>query len=271
MTREGEERAGTRGEGGQLPCMTGTAIGIVELARHPPGGIAPLLQVVQHDPACVVALLTAAGRDPRARCASPRRAIERLGLVNALEVCLDFRLVDHRATDGVDYIRHWRHTLLTAAYVRAIAQRLRRTDQELLVTAALLRNLDPLLGGNRDDAGDGIRWLARQGISAHLCDLIQASHQPADALGEQDAAPACLLLGACMAEVWLRANWAETLWQARALAQRLFGAIPDLCEWLFGVLGPQADDLERLLKIRLPHRHQVEYLYRSARALRTQG
>lgn len=274
MTREGEELRALSREGKvQLPCMTTTAVGILALARQPPEDNHALLRVVQHDPALVTALLAAAGRDHRARCATVRSAVERLGLSNALRVCLDFQLVDPQCAAGIDYIRHWRHTLLTAAYARAIAQRLRRPDQELLRTAALLRNLGTLLvdrdGHGMDGAGCA-GWLARQGISHRLCKLIRTSHQPATSLAQTDYAAACVLLAATMAEVWLRANWEETLWQTRTLAQQLFGEIPDLCEWLYGVLGPQADDLEVLLGIRLPHRRQVDSLYREARVLKAE-
>ena len=254
----------------QLPCMTSTAIGILTLARQAPEDSHALLRVVQHDPALVTALLAAAGRD-RIRCATVHSAVERLGILNALRVCLDFRLLDPQCTANIDYIHHWRHTLLTAAYARAIAQRLRRPDQELLRTAALLRNLGTLLldedGYGLDGAGCA-DWLARQGISQRLCALIRTSHQPATHLAQTDSAAACVLLAATMADVWLRANWEETLWQTRTLAQQLFGAIPDLCEWLYGVLGPQANDLEVLLDIRLPHRRQMLSLYQEARALK---
>lgn len=246
-----------------LPSMPMTAVRILELAQRRVCGITELWQVVYQDPASVLALLRAA-RLRRMRCAREGlyAAIERLGMPKALHVCLEFRLPESRASTTVDYIRYWRRALLTAAYARAIATRLRSRETEHIHVAALLRNVGDLLGG------DSAEWLAGQGLAANLCHWIRRSHEQALDVGAGHDAAACLALAAGMAEVWLRADWETGMAQTQALAQRLFGTIPDLCSWVFGVLGPQANDLEALALIRLPSRRDSEELYRRAAALR---
>ncbi|MBI5461754.1 MAG: HDOD domain-containing protein [Gammaproteobacteria bacterium] len=245
-----------------MPSIPTTAVCIVELAQRGGCGGAELWQVVHRDPASVLALLQTARRCRRMRgaCESLQAAIERLGVSRALHVCLEFRLPDVRMP--VDYIRYWRRALLTAAYARAIAGRLRSHDLERIHVAAILRNVGDLHGGDSAD------WLAGQGIAANVCAWVRSSHGPALEAGAGHDAAACLALAAGMAEVWLRPDWETGLTQTQALAQRLFGAIPDLCSWVFGVLGPQASDLEALARIRLPSRRDSEDLYRRAAALR---
>ncbi|MBI5039869.1 MAG: HDOD domain-containing protein [Gammaproteobacteria bacterium] len=247
-----------------LPSVPTAAMRIVELAQHRECGIAELWQAVHRDPASVLALLQTARRCRRARGAheSLHAAIERLGVSRALRVCLEFRLPDAQEPVGVDYIRYWRRALLTAAYARAIAGRLRSRDLERIHVAAILRNVGDLHGGDSAD------WLDGQGVAANLCAWVRSSHGPALESGAGHDAAACLALAAGMAEVWLRPDWETSLAQTQALAQRLFGSIPDLCSWVFGVLGPQASDLEALAQIRLPSRRDREDLYRRAAALR---
>lgn len=247
-----------------LPSMPMTAARIVELAQRRMCGVTELWQAVHHDPASVLALLQTARRCRRIRSASEglHAVIERVGVSHALRVCLEFRLPDAQAPVGVDYIRYWRRALLTAAYARAIAGRLRSRDIENIHVAAILRNVGDLHGG------DSAEWLAGQGVAAKLCTWVRSSHGPALETGAGHDAAACLALAAGMAEVWLRPDWETGLAQTQALAQRLFGAIPDLCVWVFGVLGPQASDLEALARIRLPSRRDSETLYRRATALR---
>lgn len=246
-----------------LPSTPMTAARILELAQRRACGITELWQVVHQDPASVLALLRAARRR-RMRCACEGlyAAIERLGVPNALRVCLEFRLPESQTSTTVDYIRYWRRALLTAAYARAIAARLRSRDTEHIHVAAILRNVGDLFGGSSAE------WLAGQGLAANLCHWIRCSHEQALEAGAGHDAAACLALAAGMAEVWLRPDWETGLAQTHALAQRLFGTVPDLCSWVFGVLGPQASDLEALALIRLPSRRDSEELYRRAAALR---
>jgi hypothetical protein len=219
----------------------------------------------------VLALLAAARREPmRPRsmpirrspdCRSLRAAIERLGVTAALRICLEFRLLDRRAAGAMDCIRHWRAALLTTAYARAIAQRLRRHDAEEIQTAAALCHVGDLSAHAPDRAGRAqlADWLTTQGVSEPLCVLVRASR---DAQAQDGAA--CIALASRMAEVWLQPDWEVNLAHTQALAARLFGAVPDLCSWVFGVLGPQAHDLEMLAQIRWLSRRRIATL--SARA-----
>ena len=265
------------GQSPPLACMAVTAEQVLALAERPTTARSDLWRAVQGDPAMVVALLAAAGRRASASgpCDSLQAAIERLGARDALQVCLAFRLLETAPAKGIDIVRHWRYALLTAAYARAIARRLRRADGELIHTAAVLCDLTPLLPAS--DAGlvgqDSARWLAERGVSEPICALVQASATPDPCSAGEGVPSACLRLAARMAEVWLRADWEAALVQSRALAGRLFGALPDFsasdfCVWVFGVLGPQAADLQGLLQIRLPAPGQAAALYRRARRCR---
>jgi hypothetical protein len=246
-----------------LPSMPITATRILDLAQHRACGIAELWQVVNRDPASVLALLRAARRRRMpGRCEGVYAAIERLGVSRALRVCLDFRLPESYVPPRIDYIRYWRRALLTAAYARAIAKRMRSQEIERIQVAAILHNVGEVLGADSTD------WLAGQGLTARLCAWVRYSQRDMSAVSAHQDAVACLALAAGMADVWLRSDWEAGLAQTQALAQRLFGAIPDLCSWVFGVLGPQASDMEALAQIRLPtHRDNAE-LYRRAAALR---
>ena len=262
------------GASSPLPCMTVTAEQVLALAERPTAAQCDLLQAVQGDPAMVVALLAAAGRRASdcGPCDSLRAAIERLGMRAALRVCLEFRLLETSPAEGIAIVWHWRAALLTAAYARAIARRLRRADGELIQTAAVLCDLRPLMPAS-DAAQDSVQWLAARGVPKPICALLQArAARDAGSAGE-GVASACLRLAARMAEVWLRADWEAALTQSRILAHRLFGARPhfsahEFCVWVFGVLGPQAADLECLLQIRPPVPGQAGALYRRARRCR---
>lgn len=246
----------------RLPTMPIAASRVIDLARRGNATAADLQHAVQADPASVLAVLAAA-RDGRQRrdCPSLRAAIERLGYAAAVRVCLEFRLADRTAAGGIDCVRHWRCAMLTTAYAGAIAQRLRRHDSESIRTAAALRCAAALRGHamRRDES---VEWLAGRGVNGALRRLVQDSHAawPGDA-------SACVALAACMAEVWLQPDWERNFTHTRALAVRLFGAVPDLCSWVFGVLGPQAHDLEMLLHIRWPSRRRIAALTGQARAL----
>lgn len=260
-----------------LPCMAVTAEQVLALAERPTAACRDLWQAVQGDPAMVVALLAAAGRRASecGPCDSLRAAIERLGMRAALLVCLEFRVLEFAPATGVDMVRHWRAALLTAAYARAIARRLRRADGELIHTAAVLCNLKPLMPPSNAawTQHDCTQWLMARGVPKPVCALVRAS-APHDADSAGESVPsACLRLAARMAEVWLRADWEAALAQSRTLAGRLFGALPDFsahefCVWVFGVLGPQAADLEGLLQIRPPAPGEAGALYRRARRCR---
>lgn len=273
MIRKNPNQQARRSGAQRLPSTPITALRVLELAERPGIGAADLHQAVQADPATVLALLTAArhGGTPlrssasiqtRSRlsgdCLSLRAAIEWLGLAAALRLCLQFRLLDRRSAGAVDCIRHWRCALLTTAYARAIAQRLRRHDVEQIQTAAALCHAGDLSGGEPERAHLA-DWLAAQGVCEPLCALVHASR---DAHAQDGAA--CIALAARMAEVWLQPDWETRLAQTQMLADRLFGTVPELCSWVFGVLGPQAGDLETLLQIRWLSRRRIARL--SARA-----
>ena len=277
------------GQSPPLPCTAITAEQVLALAECPTTARNDLWRAVQGDPAMVVALLVAAGRraSDSGPCDSLQAAIERLGIRDALQVCLEFRLLETAPSKEVDIVRHWRYLLLTAAYARAIARRLRRADGELIHTAAVLCDLTPLIPASDSGSNSGsnsgsdfglvrpgcAQWLAERGVSEPICALVQASvTRDAGSAGE-GVPSACLRLAARMAEVWVRADWEAALVQSRALASRLFGALPgfsanDFCVWVFGVLGPQAADLQGLLQIRLPAPGQAAALYRRARRCR---
>ena len=280
MSRK-KHRCSEPGMSVRLPCMSVTAVRVLTLAEQPTTAARELWRVVHADPAMAVALLSAASRrssTARDPCDSVRVAIERLGVRDALQVCLDFRLPERRATNGVDLVQHWRYALLTSAYARAIARRLRRADCDLIQTAATLRNLACLMpeAGAAMDCGACDRWLGKQRISSRIRALVRTSAGSDACLPTECVPTACLRLAARMAEVWLRPDWETTLTQTRRLAQRLFGALPDLCAadlctWVFGVFGPQARDLEALLQIRVPAPRQTAELYRRAHLMRHSG
>lgn len=231
----------------RLPSMPIAIERMLVLAERGGGDAAELCAAVQGDPALVLALLRAA-RDGRPACI--RAAIEYLGPPVAVRVCLGFRCADRSVARGFDCIRHWRRSLLTAAYARALAQCLRRHDAGRIQTAATLCHVAGLPGAvSRRRAL--AEWLALQGVCETLCALVDASRDV------QDEGAACVALAECMAEVWLEPGWEMNLAQARLLAGRLFGAVPDLCSWVFGVLGPQADELDMLLRMRWPSRRQA--------------
>lgn len=246
----------------RLPSMPSAAAGVLELAACGDPAALDLYRIVRIDPASVLAVLVAAARGKRRpRCASLRVAIERLGVAAALRVCLEFRLADRRTVAELDCTGQWRRAVLSTAYARAIAQRLRRHDADQIETAAALRCAPALRSGVRREEEPGA-WLAHQGVDAALCALVQASRarEPADAA-------ACIALAERMSEVWLHPDWERNLARTRALAVQLFGTVPDLCGWVFGVLGPQARDLEMLLQIRRLSGRRSAALTAQARAL----
>jgi hypothetical protein len=221
---------------------------VLALAARGSGDAEELSAAVRDDPALVLALLCAA----RGGCpSSVIEAIQQLGVAAAVCICLRFRCADRRTAQGFDGMRHWRRGQLTVAYARAIAQCLRHRDAEQIQTAAALCHVAGLPGAVscRRKLPE---WLALQGVGDPLCALIAASRD--EGCG---SAAACVALAECMAEVWLDPGWEMNLAQARLRAGRLFGAVPDLCSWVFGVLGPQADELETLLRMRWPSRRQT--------------
>lgn len=233
----------------RLPSMPIAIERVLALAERKRGSdTAELCAAVQGDPALMLALLRAA-RNSSPQCVP--EAIEHLGLPDALRVCLGFSCADRSVARRWDCIRHWRRSLLAAAYARAIAQCLRVRDAEQIQTAAVLCHVAGLPGtvSRRQELAE---WLARQGVCTALCALVAASRD-----AQCEGAAACIALAECMAEVWLEPGWEMNLAQARLLAARLFGAVPDLCSWVFGVLGPQADELDMLLRMRWPSRRQA--------------
>lgn len=258
-----EVRAGRAAAPPRLPTMPSVACRVLALAECAAPTATDLHGAVAADPASVLAILGAAARvRSRPDCTSLRAAIERLGVARALRASLGFRLADRRTAAGMDCVRHWRCAVLTTAYARAIVRQLRRDDAAQIATAAALGCAEPLRPAG-DAAADTADWLARHGVGDMLCGLVRASRSAAPA----DAAAACIALAARMADVWLQPDWERNLAHTRALAGRLFGAVPDLCSWVFGVLGPQAHDLEMLLQIRWPSRRGNAALSTRAQAL----
>lgn len=246
----------------RLPATARAMVRVITLCEMTDISPSQLAMAVQGDPGCVVSLLAASGYPRRYDRTdySVRSSIERLGVGRALHTCLTSDILQRDMVGNGDCIRHWRCALLTAAYARAVATRLRRTDVEIIQTAAVLRNVRELLTACRcvpynDTGAHGIDWLHTLGISSAICDLI---HRSLTTTG--DEAADCLTLGSRMAEVWLSRDWERSLTETRAIAQDLFGAIPDLCAWVFGISGPQARDLEDLLKLRFPSRKQADAL-----------
>lgn len=245
----------------RLPSMPIAIQRLLALAERRNGDATELCAAVSTDPALVLALLRAA-RDGQPH--ATRIAIDQLGFMAALRVCLEFRVVDRRAVRGFDGLRHWRRGVLAAAYARALAQCLRRSDVDLIQTAAVLCHVSGLPGGapRRETLAD---WLAAQGVCGQLCALVAASRD-----AQSGHAAACVALAECMAEVWLEPGWEAHLALARTLAGHLFGPVPDLCSWVFGVLGPQAGDLEMLLQMRWPDRRRnADWRARAQRLLRS--
>ncbi len=255
----------------RLPSAAITAQRLLDLAERPAVGAVDLMQVVQGDPGSVLGLLQGAGRDrpALARCTSVQAAIERLGIAKAMYICLGFRLLDRRAAGGVDYIRFWRHALLRSAYAGAIAYRLRRADCSEIKTAATLCNLGDLrMHKNMNGmCGADISFDA-YAVSSVIIELVNASCNRGGILTDIDAAVGCVVLAESMANVWLCADWKVARAHTQQLAQRLFGEIPNLCAWVFGVLGPQAIELESLLHIQYPRRRKIIELYELAKNLR---
>lgn len=276
----------------RLPSASITAQRVLEIARREIAcrevasrasasasiNASDIAHAVQGDPAAVIALLQAAGKDCSAhdRCTSVQSAIERLGVTRALCVCLGFRLLGRSSAGAVDHIRHWQHAVLRSAYAGAIARRLRRADWAGIQTAAVLRNLGDMMVG-QDATGmpassssrEGkAGWLEARAVSRVIADLVTTSQSGCAPLADIDEAASCIILAESMADVWLCADWETTTAQTQALAQHMFGAIPDLCVWVFGVLGPQAVELESLLRINYPSRRKMIELYKSAHSLR---
>lgn len=272
----------------RLPSAAITAQRILEIARREiarrevagrvPVSGADVAHIVLGDPAAVIALLQAAGKDCSVhdRCTSLQAAVERLGVIEALNVCLGFRLLKRSAAGAIDHIRHWQHAVLRSAYAGAIARRLRRADWACIQTAAVLRNLGDMINGGgvtvlstaRSSDREMADWLEARAVSSVIADLVTTSHNRCAPMGDIDEAASCIILAESMADVWLCADWEATTAQTQALAQHMFGAIPDLCVWVFGVLGPQAVELESLLRIDYPSRRKMIELYKTARSLR---
>jgi hypothetical protein len=261
----------------RLPSTSITALRLLELANRSSVSVADVEQAVGGDPATVVALLQASGRNCAVaeRCTSVRAAIERLGVPRALCVCLGFRLlVRRRPISDIDYIRYWQHAVLRSAYAGAIARYLRRTDLDCITTAAVLRNIAVLIDRNVDSSMShsvetSAGWLEARNVSSVICDLVAAGHGGHACLSDIDEATGCIVLAENMADVWLCSDWQTTITSTQALAQHMFGAIPDLCAWVFGILGPQAVELESLLQIRHLGRCKIIELYKSACRLRS--
>lgn len=231
----------------RLPSMPLTIQRVLALAARGGGNAGEVAAAVRDDPALVLALLSAA----RGCCpSSVTEAIQQLDVAAAMHVCLGFRCAERRTAQGFDGLRHWRRGGLAVAYARAIAHCLQHRDADQIQTAAALCHVAGLPGAvlHRRKLPE---WLALQGVCDPLCALIAASRD--EGCG---SAAACVALAECMAEVWLDPGWEMNLAQARLLAGRLFGAVPDLCSWVFGVLGPQAGELETLLRMRWPSRRQ---------------
>ena len=261
----------------RLPSASITALRLLELASRSSVSVADVEQAVGGDPATVVALLQAAGMNCAVaeRCTSVRAAIERLGVPRALCVCLSFRLlVARRPVSDIDYIRYWQHAVLRSAYAGAIARHLRRTDWACIKTAAVLRNIGMLIDQNADSAtSHGVEtsagWLEARNVSSVICGLVAAGHGEHVCLSDIDEATGCIVLAESMADVWLCSDWQATISSTQALAQHMFGAIPDLCAWVFGILGPQAVELESLLQIRHLGQCKIIELYKTACRLRS--
>lgn len=246
-----------------LPSVPTTVVRILNLAQQNSCRATDIWDVVHRDPASVLALLLAAQRQhPQAASKGLLAAIESLGVNRALSVSLSFRLPDPPILPMLDYIRYWRRAMLTAAYARVIARRIRSPFVEQIHATAILHNVGEVCGS------EGVEWLAGQGLAEPMCQWLRRSHAKRAAVASSEDAVACLALAAGMAEVWLCTDWKSGLAHIQALAQSLFGAVPDLCSWAFGVLGPQADDLESLARIHLPGRRECAQLYGRAELLR---
>ncbi len=213
-----------------FPSPPAIAQQIIALAADPDIDLVRVAATIAKDPVLTAKVLKVANSplySKRRRSDNLRQALVVLGLNAATTLALRFSLVGTYKNvkgAGVDYLRFWRKTILSASAARAFAEQQRVASAEDVFLAALLQDLAILavdrvmpdfyaalpktcshtelrayehsrLGMDHAELGGWL--LAQWRLPEGLCDCVRRSHAPRAGDGRTPAgiAAACVALG----------------------------------------------------------------------------
>ncbi|HMW42747.1 MAG TPA: GGDEF domain-containing protein [Plasticicumulans sp.] len=286
-----------------LPTLPAVAMRIIELGDDPDAGIGEIADVVCRDPALTAKLLKIANSPlyaQRRKVENLRQAMMLLGLNAAMTLALSFSLVGGfgASAGGLDHLRYWRRSLLTALASRTIGLQagLGQHREELFLAGLLqdigilvldaaapqdyARGLDACPGHlalaqaeqavfGADHAEVGSWMLDRWGMPEYLVLATRFSHAlTAGALvdsGENARFFACTTLAGWLAEVWLNPPDEAGTARIGMLAQDLLGLDAAAVTALVDEIGAQIPETSALFEIELPDAAQVTAVLDHAR------
>ena len=143
----------------RLPILSESRRDFLELAENAAAGDAALAAAIAADPALAAAALRFANHYGRARAATPRAALARLGRDRAVAIARELAsyTISGRADAWIDEVSRFRtHGLAVAGVARRLARELGHRDPEAVATPALFHDIGKLViartGCGRSDA-----------------------------------------------------------------------------------------------------------------------
>jgi len=287
-----------------FPSPSRVACEVITLARDPNIQIARVAESVSRDPAMTAKILRIANSAfyaQRRPSSNIRQALVIIGLNAALTLALSFSLVSSlRAckTNGIDYRRYWRRTLLAAAAARAFGEVARTGHEEEIFLCGLLQDVAILaidrsvpkfydqlppeaphatlieyerqqLG--KDHAALGEMMLKTWNLPQRLCDTVALSHSPNASGADQELAKLarCVAIGSDLADAVLAKDRPVALASVAKRAQVALGIRDEQFTEAVGRVLKLVPEAEELYETSIIGQEDAETLMAQARELLT--
>jgi diguanylate cyclase (GGDEF)-like protein len=264
-----------------FPSPPAVAQQIIELASNPDIDVVKVASAIAKDPGLTAKILRVANSplySKRRKSENLRQALVVLGLNAATTLALSFSLVGTYKgvkSNGIDYTRYWRRTILCASAARAFGVYKQLNTVEDIFLAALLQDIAVIaidrvepdfyadLPQNAthakliahelerlgmDHAALGSWLLKHWKLADWLCDTVAASHAPTDINSDPSAimAARCVALGSECVELLLASvNSTDPTSLSAHAADWLGMGSQELCETMTQIVA-EIPEIERL-------------------------
>ncbi|MDE2348747.1 MAG: GGDEF domain-containing protein [Gammaproteobacteria bacterium] len=285
-----------------FPSPPAIAQQIIALAADPDIDLVRVATTISKDPGLTAKVLRVANSplySKRRKSDNLRQALVVLGLNAATTLALSFSLVGTYRNikgAGVDYLRFWRKTILSASAARAFAEQQRVAAAEDIFLAALLQDL-AILAVDRvmpdfyqglpkdcahtdlcayeksrlgiDHAGLGSWLLGQWRLPETLCHSVEWSHAPSacEAGTRAGIAAACVALGGECVEMLLATQAPTDIGELAQHAEQWLGLDAESLAATMSTIVAEIPEIERLFDTALLPAETAAVMLEQAREL----
>jgi HD-like signal output (HDOD) protein len=277
-----------------LPTIPAVALDVLRLARDPRNSIERMAEAMERDPALTIKTLRFANSayyGAAKPMVSLPQAIIRIGIRGAKMLALSFSLADTlaRGQQDFNFPAFWQRSLTTAAVARRLAAySLRSMSEEIFVTALLsdmgclilnrrfpkeykmlqykyavtsasLVELEQKLLGT-DHARIGCKLAELWRLPAPIGPAIGAHHDPSPLRPEDSAFNVAMvvMVASDLAEILIRGATEQRVNHLAEIFHTQFSFNTEHLNVLLHLIGPEIQDISRLLEVPLPPVDQVQ-------------